>query len=143
MEGTGNDLLLLFTGKLAEVDSITGNTDGQVRICFGVLVRLEQSLTIHDVDIEVMRTVLKIAVHDGDQIGNAILIRLTQCIWHNGEGIGNTVTASGIGQLGYGIQGRQRTTALAVMHGISTGGEGLALLAAVGRGAGLLTVNHV
>ena len=55
MESAGDDLILLGTGQLDKVDGVAGNTDGQLRIQLGVSLRIQQSLAVEHIDIEMVR----------------------------------------------------------------------------------------
>ena len=68
MEGTRNDLVLLLLGERVEVHGIAGNADGQLRILLGVSLSVEQRLTIEDVDVQVVATLLGVSVEHVDQV---------------------------------------------------------------------------
>ncbi len=59
VEGAGDDFILLGMGQLDKVDGIAGNTDGQLRIQFGVSLRVQQSVAVEHIDVEVVRLLPK------------------------------------------------------------------------------------
>ena len=71
------------------------------------------------------------------------LILLAQRTGDDGEGVGDAVLRILEGQLCHRAQGRHRTVAVAMVHGVGAGGEGIAALTAVRGGAGVLAVHHV
>ena len=77
MEGTADDLTLLLAGELVEVDSVARNADGQVGVILGVLIRLHQRLAVEHVDVDVVRTLCKVAVQNVDEVIDALGRMLT------------------------------------------------------------------
>ena len=57
VERARNDLALLLARKLAEIHRIAGNTNGQVRIFLGVVVRFQERFAIHYIHIQMVRAV--------------------------------------------------------------------------------------
>ena len=73
MEGAGDALILLGTGQLDKVDGVAGNTDGQLRIQLGMSLRIQQSLAVEHIDIEEVRMLAKVAIHEADEGGHALV----------------------------------------------------------------------
>ena len=44
MESSGDNIILLFLGQLDEVNCIAADTDGQLRILFRMLLRIQQEI---------------------------------------------------------------------------------------------------
>ncbi len=61
----------------------------------------------------------------------------------DGEGVGDAVPAVVVGELGHRVQRSQSAGSVAPGHGVGAGGQGLAVLSAVGGVAGLFAVHHV
>ena len=78
MEGSGDNLILLLLGELDEVYSISGNTDSELRIFFGMSLSVKKRLTGENVYVEVMATLLYIAVKESYEI-----IYLILCCCHS------------------------------------------------------------
>ena len=68
MEGTGNNLVLLLLRQLDKVNSVTGNTDGQLGILLRMCLSVQQGLLGEDVDIQMVAALLNVAVQQGNQI---------------------------------------------------------------------------
>ena len=62
MEGSGNYFLLLLTGELVEVYGIARNSDGEVGVRLGILIRLHKHLAVKHVYVDVVRLLCKISV---------------------------------------------------------------------------------
>ena len=77
------------------------------------------------------------------QIAKEHLVLLAQRAGDDGEGVGDAVLSVAERKLGDGGQRSDGAVGVALVHGVGTGGEGHAGLAAVGRSAGLLAVHHV
>ena len=57
-------------------------------------MRIQQSLAVEHIDIEVVRMLAKVAIHETDEVGHALVIVLAQGIGNDGEGVGDTVLAN-------------------------------------------------
>ena len=93
MAGTGDDVHLLLTGQVDELDRVAGDTDGEVCVLFllGMLHGVDQLLLAKDVDVQVVGTLIEVAVHDLHQILDALALAVTQCIGVDGLGVGDAV----------------------------------------------------
>ena len=68
VNGSGNNVVLLFFREFDEVYSITGNTNGKLRILFRVSLRVQKGFAIKYVYVEVVATVTNVAVQHINQI---------------------------------------------------------------------------
>src|SRR5690554_6048327 len=103
MESTGNYFFLLFWGQLDKVNSITGYPDSQLWVFLRMFHCIQQGLPVQHVHVQVMGILDKITVKNRDQITDLILLIPAKGIRHDGEGIGNTILAIIIWQLGYRV----------------------------------------
>ena len=62
MVGALKDFALVRLGEPGKVHGITGDTEGEMRVFLGMLVSLAKSFRTENVDVEMMRTLRKIAV---------------------------------------------------------------------------------
>ena len=62
MESTGNDVSLLLGSELDEVNGISGHADGQLRIVLGMLLSVQEHISVQHVYVEVMAALCSIAV---------------------------------------------------------------------------------
>ena len=99
VEGSGDNLFLLLAGELIEVYGIAGNSDSEVRICFGILICLDESVAVENVDIDMMCLLCEVAVKNCNKVCDSLVLRLSECIGSDGEGIGDTVAAVLIAKL--------------------------------------------
>ena len=91
VESTADNVHLLLTGQLDKVNGIAGNTDGQLRILFGMIHRIQQNITVQHIHVDVMAAFHKVAVQKLSQIALTGFLLTSQCAGHNGEGVGNSV----------------------------------------------------
>ncbi|MNH96121.1 hypothetical protein D3C73_487830 [compost metagenome] len=101
-------MLLLF-GQRVEANGITGYADGQLRIFLRVFHGVQQHLTVHHVDVQVLTTfqvgfVVEVTIHQAGQVGFLGFHVFAQGVRHDGEGIGDTIFGVGERQLGNGSQ---------------------------------------
>ena len=54
MEGSGNNIRLLFRCKLDKVYGISGYADGQLGIILRMLLRIEKRIPVEYIDIQMM-----------------------------------------------------------------------------------------
>ena len=73
MEGTGDDLVLLLLGEVVEVHRIARHADGELRILLGMLLRIEQRVTVEHVNVQVLATLLGLRV---DHVNEVVGLRL-------------------------------------------------------------------
>ena len=143
MERSRNNFLLLFLGQAVEVDGITGNTDGQIRILFGMLGGIDEHIAVEDVDVDVLCALTEVAVDDLAEIAVSRFVVVTECLRNDAERVGDTVLADVVRQLCNGVEGCKRTGSITSVHRVRTGRKRLACTSAVGRVAGLLAVDDV
>ena len=97
--GSGNYIHLLFLCQVNKLHCIAGYADGKV----GVLLLLRMVHSVNEllrsehVYIQMVRTLVKIAVHHLNQIFNALRLIMAQCIRIDGLGVGDTVQRPLIG----------------------------------------------
>ena len=100
MERSRNHFLLLFLGQAVEVDCIAGNTNGQVRVLFGVLGGIDEHIAVEDVDIDVLSALTEVAVDDLAEIAVSRFVIVTECLRNDAERVGDTVLADVVRQIG-------------------------------------------
>ena len=75
MEGTGDNIVLLFLGELDEVYRITRYSYSQLRVLLGVSLCIEQSLTGENIYVKMVSAFLNIAVKQLNKIVYLLFIR--------------------------------------------------------------------
>ena len=60
MKGSADNLFLLFLGKTVEINSIAGDTNGQIRIFLRIFICFHQFLFIQYIYIDMMSVLRKI-----------------------------------------------------------------------------------
>lgn len=73
-----DDVQLLFPGELNEIDSVSGDTDGQLGIFFWVVHGVNKSLPVKNIDIDVMSFVVEISIQQTTQILDPLLFCLSE-----------------------------------------------------------------
>ena len=69
VDGTRNDIQLLFTRQLHKVHGIAGHADGQLRIFLRMFHRIHQQILVEHIDVEMLATVRsEITIQQADQI---------------------------------------------------------------------------
>ncbi len=100
-------------------------------------------LDAKDVDVEVVRAVIEVAVEDVDQVGGALLVVVAKGRRVDGLRVGDAVEGVLVGELGHGVEGSEKAVLLSAVGGVGARGERGERLAAVGGAAGSLAVDHV
>jgi hypothetical protein len=62
VNGSRNNVILLFLREFNEVNCITGNTDGELRILFRMSLCIQKGFAIEYVYVKVIATVANVAV---------------------------------------------------------------------------------
>jgi hypothetical protein len=62
VNGSGNNVILLFLREFNEVNCIAGNTDGELRILFRVSLCIQKSFTVKYVNVKVVTTIANVTV---------------------------------------------------------------------------------
>ena len=70
-------------------------------------------------------TLVKVAVHDLHQVGDALALAVAQRIGVDGLGVGDAVQRPVVGQLGNGVQGRQQAVGLGAVARVAPGANGV------------------
>ena len=147
VERPGNDVELLFARQLDEVHGVPGNAHRELRILFGVIHRVEQRFAVEDIDVDVVRALVRIrgevTVEQARKLGLALREILAQRAGHHRERVGDSVERIVVRQLRDGHHGRHGALPVAPVHRVRTGSERRARAAAVRRVSGLLPVDHV
>ncbi len=100
-------------------------------------------LHAEDVHVQVVRTAVKVTVHDAHQIVHALSLAVSQRLRVDGLGIGDAVKRILVGNLRHRVEGLDKTLCLRAVRGVRSGAERLVRLASVGQGTGRLSVHHV
>src|SRR5207237_1342732 len=83
-------------------------------------------LAVEHVHVHVIARAREEGVHDGGEVGHAVLGHPPEPFRHEGDGQGDAVGGVAVGDLGHGGGGGVDAVAVAAVHGGGTGGEGLA-----------------
>jgi len=70
VEGSADNVCLLLRRKLDEVNCISGYTDSQLRIVLGMLLSIKKSISVENVDIQMMSALDCISVEKRNEIIN-------------------------------------------------------------------------
>ena len=143
--GAGDNVQLLLTGEVDELDRVAGDADGEVGVLLllRMLHGVDELLAAEDVDVQMVGGGLEVAVQQLHQVFDALIGGLAEGIGIDGLGDGDAVQRPGIGELGGGVEGGDEAVLLCAVGGVAAGGEGSTFLAAVGGCAGGLAVHHV
>jgi hypothetical protein len=98
VEGTLDDVLLLFASQFDEVHCITGNPERKLRILLRVIHCVEQGLPVKNVHIDVVAVFGKVAIQQAAKVADTIIGGTTQSAGNDREGIGNAILALAVGQ---------------------------------------------
>lgn len=72
VNGSGNNVILLFFRKFNEVYSISGNANRELRIFFRVRLCVQQRFTIENVYVQVITTICHVGIQHLNQIINFV-----------------------------------------------------------------------
>ena len=99
---SGDDIQLLLTRQIDELHGITRYADRKVRIffLFRMLHGVLQLLHAEDVDIQMMRALIEIAVHGADQIVDTLCLIMAQRARVDRLRVGDAIQRIFIRQLG-------------------------------------------
>ena len=105
--GTSDNVELLLTGKVDELNSVAGDADGEVSVLglLGMLHGVLELLDAKDVDVEVVSAVGEVAVHDVHEVGDALLVIVAKGRRVDGLRVGDAVQSVLVGELGHGVEG--------------------------------------
>lgn len=108
--GSGDYIQLLLPGQVDELHCVARYTDGEVCILFllRMLHGIDKLLTTEYIHIEVMRTLIEVAIHNPYQIVCLLLFAVAQGFRVDGLGIGDAVQCPLIGQLGNRVERSQQ-----------------------------------
>ena len=62
VNGSGNNVILLFLREFNEVNCIAGNTDGELRVLLRMRLCVQESFSIEYVNVEVMTTIANVTI---------------------------------------------------------------------------------
>ena len=109
-----------------------------------MLHRVNQQLTVENVDIQMVRALCKISIQNGDQVIFAFGFGLAKSVRDNREGVGDTILADiAVRNLRNRVEGCKCTVFIPSVHRVGTGCERFADFASVRSWAGLLAVHDV
>ena len=143
MAGTGDHVHLLLAGQVDELDRIAGDADGEVGVffLFGVLHGIQQLLLAEHVHVQVVCTLIEVAVHHLHQVLLALLLAVAQSLGVDGLGVGDAVQGPVVGQLGNRVQRSQQAVLLRTVAGVCTGCKGGKGGTTIGQSTGVLAVH--
>ena len=101
MSLTGDDIELLLAREVDELHRIATHADGEVGI-LGLLRMLHgvlQFVHAKDIDVEVVGTLIEIAIHHVDERVGALTVVVTECLGSNGLRVGDAVEGIVVRQL--------------------------------------------
>ena len=107
VEGSGDDIKLLFSGKRDELDGITGNTDREVGVfrLLRMIHGIEKLLFAEDVDVEMMCTLIKVAIENLDKVVDSFGVGVTKSVRIHGLSVGDAIEGELIWKLGNRVEG--------------------------------------
>ena len=145
MAGTSDNVELLLTGKVDELDGVAGDADGEVSVLglLGVLHSVLELLDTKDVDVEVVSAVGEVTVHHVDEVGHALVKVVAESGRVDRLRVGDAVESPLVGELGDGVEGSEKAALLSAVGGVGTRSERGECLTAVGSAARSLAVHHV
>ena len=120
--GTCDYVHLLFLSKIYELNSVTRYTDGEVCVLFflRMLHSVDKLLLAKHVNIEVMRTLVKLSVHNVYKVLNTLAFFISKCTRVDGLGIGNSVKCPLIRDLCQRVQGSKKSALLCAVAWVSS-----------------------
>ena len=68
-----------------EIHRVARNANSQIRVFFGMLVSVHQQFTVHDVDVDMMRAVFKIAIQYRYKVIYTLRLGFPQRLRNDGE----------------------------------------------------------
>ena len=140
-----DDIELLFTGQIDELDCITGNTDCKVGIFwfFRMFHCIIESIQAKYVDIQMMCTLAEIAIQYIDKLMLTFFIRMTKSGRRNCLCVGNTIQCIFIWNLGNGVQRGKQTVLFCTIGRVCTRGEWLISTSSIRQSTGCLTIDNI
>ena len=122
VEGSGDDIKLLFSGKGDELDGITGNTDREVSVfrLLRMLHGIEKLLFAEDVDVEMMCTLIKVAIENLDKVVDSLGVGVTKSVRIHGLGVGDAIECELIWKLGNRVEGGKQTRVFCTIGRVGT-----------------------
>src|SRR5690606_3263049 len=147
-ESTGDNVLLLFFRQGVKTYCVARYTDGQLRIFLRVFHRVEQHFTVHDVHVQVLTTfdgrfMVEVTIHQTREVGFTHFVVFTQRVWHDREGIRDTIFCVSKRQFSNGGQRGYSTFLVTTVHWVSTWAEWRASTTSVCGVTGFLTIHNV
>ena len=118
MAGSGNNIQLLLSCQVDELNSITGNTDCEVCILlfFRMLHSIDQFLFSKYVYIQMVCTLVEISVQYMYKVICTLFISMSKCVRINCLCIGNSVQCILIVKLCNRVQGSKKSVLLCAVR---------------------------
>ena len=126
---------LLLSGKVDELNCITGYTDCEVCVLFllGVLHSVDELLLTEYVYVEVVCTLIKVTVKYVNQVGYALFLVVTECVGVDGLGVRNTIECPLVRKLSNRVEGSKQTVLLCTVASMQKRNCGDSVVATVLR----------
>ena len=70
VEGSGDNVSLLLGSKLNEVYCVSGNTDGELRIVLGMLLCIEKSISVENVNVKMVSALGSVTIEKIYKVAN-------------------------------------------------------------------------
>ena len=94
MEGTADNLSLLLTRELVEMNGIARYANGKIGIRLGILVSLQEGFAVHHVYVDMMRPLGKISVKDRNEVIDTLFFIPPERLGGDREGVRDPVTGT-------------------------------------------------
>src|SRR5690242_16585464 len=143
MEGGVDHIRLLLARETHEVDGVTGDPDGEVRVLLRLIHGIHQRLAIQYVHVHVVSGHAIVRVEHGGEVSHTFLGYATEPGRHQRDGEGDAVLRIAIRNLCDRCRRSVDAVAVTSVHRVGAGGERLAFSTPVGRVAGTLAVHDI
>ena len=140
-----DDIELLFTGQIDELDRIAGNTDCKVGIFrfFRMFHSIVQSVKSEYINIQMMCSLAEIAIQNIDKLMLALFIGMTKSGRRDCLCVGDTIECIFIWNLGNGVQGSKQTVLFCTIGWICPRREWFICTSSIRQCTGCLTIDNI
>lgn len=135
MGAARDDIELLLARQVDELHGIAGHADREIRVLrfLRMLHAVDELIDAENIDVEVMRTLAEVAVHDAHERRDAVLLRVAERLGRDGLRVRDAVERVLIRQFRDGVQRSQEAVLLGAVRRVRARGKRRVGLAAVGQ----------
>ena len=140
-----DDIELLFSGEINELDGIAGDADGEVGVfgLFRMFHRILELIDAEDVDVEMVCSLIEVTVEYVDEVACTLIFIIAKSRRADRLGVGDAVQCIFIRQLGDAVERCEQTVLFGAIGRVGTRGERLKCLASIGQCACRLAIDDV